>query len=87
MIPHVSELRKLLVSLDDGQHDALETFVVKRSTISVVIKELLNDISTEFDRSSPVKNITDMLNLGELQLDDISATFFAKKTKKYIPIR
>ena len=79
MMPRVSELRKLLVSLNIGQHDALETFSVKRSTISEITIGLLDDIFKEFDRSSPIKNITDMLNRVELKVDDISATFFWQK--------
>ena len=36
----------------------------------------------EYDRSSPVKNFTDRLNLcRELQVNDISATFSAESTK------
>ena len=31
----------------------------------------------ECDRSSPIKNLTDRFNLGELQVDDISAKFTA----------
>ena len=41
----------------------------------------------EYDRSSPIKNFTDRLNLRELQVDDISAKFTAESTKKYIPFR
>ena len=33
-----------------------------------------------------MKNFTDRLNLGELQLDDISAKFTSESTKKYIPV-
>ena len=37
----------------------------------------------EYDRSSPIKNFTDRLNLRrELQVDDISAKFTAESTKK-----
>ena len=60
---------------------------MQRSTISEISEELLNDILAEFDRSSSIKNITDRLNLGELQVDNISAKFTAESTKKYIPIR
>ena len=35
------------------------------STIFEIIKEVLNDIFAEFDRSSAIKNIIDSLNLGE----------------------
>ena len=65
----------------------MENFVVKTSTISEINTELLNDIFTGFDRTSPIKNITDKLNLGEVEVDDISAKFTAENTKKYIPIR
>ena len=41
----------------------------------------------ECDRSSPIKNFTEKLNLRELQVDDISAKFTAKSTQKYIPFR
>ena len=41
----------------------------------------------ECDRSSPVKNITDRLNLRELKVDDIRAKFTAESSKKYIPFR
>ena len=65
----------------------MENFVVKTSTISEINTELLNDIFTEFDRSSPIKNITDKLNLVEVEVDNISAKFTAENKKKYIPIR
>ena len=41
----------------------------------------------ECDRSNPIKNFTDRLNLRELQVDDISTKFTAESTKKYIPVR
>ena len=41
----------------------------------------------ECDRSSPIKNVTDRLNLRELQVDDVSATFTAESTISYIPVR
>ena len=41
----------------------------------------------ECDRSSPIQNFTDRLNLRELQVNDISAKFTAESTKKYIPFR
>ena len=85
MMPRVSKLRKLLVSLD--QHKALVIFSVKRSTISEISKKLLKDIFVKCDRSSSIKNFTDRLNLGELQGDDISDKFTAESTKKYIPIQ
>ena len=52
-MPHGSKMRKVLVSL-----------TVKRSTISEISKELLNDIFAEFDRGSTIKNINDNLNRG-----------------------
>ena len=36
VMPHPSKLRKLLVSLDISQHNALVIFSVKRSTISEI---------------------------------------------------
>ena len=56
-----------------GQLNALVIFAVKRTTISEISKELLNDIFAKCDRSSPIKNFTDRLNPGELQVGDISA--------------
>ena len=44
-------------------------------------------VFAEYDRSNPIKNFTDRLNLRELQVDDISAKFTAESTKKFIPIR
>ena len=41
----------------------------------------------ECDRSSPIKNFTDRLNLCDLHVDDISAKFTAESTNKYIPSR
>ena len=57
MIPRVSELKKLLISRDIGEHDAWEIFIVKRSTISDISKELLNDVCTEFDRAVQLKEL------------------------------
>ena len=37
----------------------------------------------ECDRSIPINNFTDRLNLCELQVDDISVTFTAESTKKF----
>ena len=42
---------------------------------------------TKCDKSSPIKNFTDKLNIRELQVDDISAKFTVESTKKYIPVR
>ena len=44
-------------------------------------------VFAEYDRSNPIKNFTDRLNLRELQVEDISAKFTAESTKKFIPIR
>ena len=80
----------ILVSLNIGQHNALEILAVKATTISEISKELLNDIFPELDRSSTIKKITDRperLSLGELQVDDILTKLTAENTKKYIPIR
>ena len=80
----------ILVSLNIGQHDALEVFAVKTSTISEINKELLNDIFSKLDRSSTIKKFTDRperLILGELQVDDISTKLTAENTKKYTSIR
>ena len=87
MLPRVSKVKKPLVSLDISQLNVLVIFAVKTSTILEISKELLNDIFAECDRSSPIKNFTDSLNLGELEVDDISAKCTAGSAKKYIPIR
>ena len=68
-MPRVSEVRKLLVSLDIGQHNAMEIFAVKWNVVLEISKVLLNDIIAEVDGSSGIKNIiTDRLNLGGLQV-------------------
>ena len=36
----------------------------------------------EYDRSSPIKNFTDRLNLRQLHVDDISGKFTAESAKK-----
>ena len=66
---------KLLVSLDISQHNVLVIFALKRSTILRSVKNYIM-LFEERDRSSPINNFTDSLNLRELQVDDIS--------KKYI---
>ena len=86
-MPHVREMRKLLVSLDIGQYSVLEIFAIKTKIVSDIRKKSLNDIFTEFEGTSRIKNITDKLNLGELQVDDILAKFTAESAKKYISIR
>ena len=80
----VSEVNKLLVSLDIGQHNAMEIFAVEWNAASETNKVLLNDIFTEFDGSSGIKNIiTDRLNLGELQVDAIPAKIrYGRKYKE-----
>ena len=35
----------------------------------------------ECDRSSPIKNFTDRVNLRKLQVDNISAKFTAERTR------
>ena len=58
-------MNKLLVSLDIGQHNSMEIFAVKWNIVLETSKVFLNDIFTELDRSSGIKNIiTDRLNLG-----------------------
>ena len=58
-------MNKLLVSLDIGQHNSMEIFAVKWNVVLETSKVFLNDIFTELDRSSGIKNIiTDRLNLG-----------------------
>ena len=83
----VSELRKLLDSLDNGQNNTLDALALKRNTLSEISEKLLKDISAEFYGSSPIDNISYKLNLGELQVDDRSTKFTAGSTKGYIPIR
>ena len=78
-------MNKLLVSLDIGQHNAMEKRnAVKRNVVSETSKILLNDVFTQPDGSSEIKNIiTDILNLGEFQVDDISAKIrYGKKYKE-----
>ena len=57
------------------------------SIISEISKMLLIYIFAEHDRSSPIKNYTDRLNLEELQVDDISVKFTAENTKKNVSVR
>ena len=85
LTPLVSQVNKLLVSLDIGQHNAMEIFAVKWNVVSETSTAvLLNDIFTELDGSSGIKNIvTGRLNLGELQVDDVSAKIrFGRKYKE-----
>ena len=86
LTPLASKVNKLLVSLDIGQHHAMESFPAKWNVVSETSKVFLNDIFTELDGSSGIKNIiTDKLNLGvsELQVDDISAKIrYVRKYKE-----
>ena len=75
-MPRVSIPRKLLVSLDISQHNALVIFTVKRVLFQRTVKNYIM-LFVECDRSSPIKNLTDRFNLRELQVDDISAKFTA----------
>ena len=88
LTPCVSEVRKLLASLDLGQHNALKIFATKKNNFSEIRKVSLNDIFAEFNGNIRIKNIiTDRLTLGELHADDISAKITAESRKKCIPIR
>ena len=71
------------MSLDIGQHNAMEIFAVKWNVVSEISKVLMNDIFAELDGSCGIKNIiTDRLNLGELQVDDISGKIrYGRKDK------
>ena len=52
----------------------MEIFAVKWNVVSETSKVLVTDNFAELDGSSGIKNIiSDRLNLGELQVDDISA--------------
>ena len=80
----VSKVNKLLVSRDIGQHNAMDIFDLKWNVVSEASKVLLNDIFTELDGSSGIKNIiTEILNLAELQVEDISAKIrYGRKYKE-----
>ena len=84
LTPLVNKVDKLLVSLDIGQHNAMEIFAVKWNVVSETSKVLLNGIFTELDGSSEIEDvITDRLNPGELQVDDISAKIrYGRKYKE-----
>ena len=61
----------------------MEIFAIKWNVVSEIGKVLLNDIFAELDGSSGIKNIiTGRLNLGGLQVDDISTKITAESTKK-----
>ena len=62
-------------------------FALKRKALSEISGKLLKDIFSEFDGSCPIDNISYKLSLGELQVDDISATFTEESTKEYITVR
>ena len=83
----LTKQRKFFVSLNIGQNNALVIFALKRNTLSEISEKLLKDIFSEFDGSCPIGNISYKLSLGELQVDDISATFTEGSTKGYITIR
>ena len=70
----------------------MDSFAIKCNVVSEASKVFLNDIFTELDESSGIKNIiTDRLNLGvvgELQVMIFQQKLgTAESTKKYIPIR
>ena len=84
LTPLVSQVSKLLVSLDISQHNAMEIFAVKWNVVLETSTAVLLNIFTELDGSSGIKNIvTGRLNLGELQVDDVSAKIrFGRKYKE-----
>ena len=75
------------MSLNIAQHNLLEIFTLKRRIVSEISQELPNDIFAEFDRNSRIKNITERLNLGELQVDDVTTNYGRKYKYIYTPIR
>ena len=66
------------MSLNIAQHNLLEIFTLKRRIVSEISQELPNDIFAEFNRNSRIKNITERLNLGELQVDDVTTNYGRK---------
>ena len=66
------------MSLNIAQHNLLEIFTLKRRIVSEISQELSNDVFAEFDRNSRIKNITERLNLGELQVDDVTTNYGRK---------
>ena len=84
MIPRVSELRKLLL-----EFHALKIFAVKSSTILETSKEYWMIFLRNLIEAVQLRILLtgQRLNLGELQVDDISAKFTAESTEKYIPNR
>ena len=79
----VSEMRKLLMSLHIIQHNLLEILTVKRKAVSDKSKKSLNYTFAEFDGNSRIKEITDRINLDELEVDDISKNYGSKYKKVY----
>lgn len=75
------------MSLNIAQHNLFEIFTLKRRIVSEISQELPNDIFAEFDRNSRIKNITERLNLGELQVDDVTTNYGRKYKYIYTPIR
>ena len=71
LTPPACKVNKLLVSLDIGQHNAMDNFAIKCNVVSEASKVFLNGIFTELDESSGIKNIiTNRLNLGLGELTD-----------------
>ena len=66
------------MSLNIAQLNLFEIFTLKRRIVSEISQELPNDIFAEFDRNSRIKNITERLNLGELQVDDVTTNYGRK---------
>ena len=56
-------------------------FAVQRNIISESSRETLNDNFADSDGSCRIKNITDRLKFGEMQVDDILVTFKAESLK------
>ena len=83
----VIEVRKLLVSLDIGQDEdnASETFSVKRNNFSKKKKKYWKIFSQNLKEAVEIL-LTDTINLGELQVDNISAKF-KDISAKYYPIK
>ena len=71
---HASKVTNFFsVSRSIGQDSAFE--ISKWNVLAEISKVLLNDIFAELDGSSGIKDIvshTDRLNIGGLQVDDIS---------------
>ena len=52
-------------------------FAVQRNIISESSREILNDNFADSDGSCRIKNVTERLKFGEMQVDDILVTFKA----------